>query len=238
MMRIKNKNLVLLSLVILFSVCEVKITNADFIDDIKSFFGITKETKAKINDLEETPITSNIEIQLDSRQQEVVSEIENIYQNIQNVDLAKLSDEIDYDIPKQVIFNVNEFFKEYDSSHKNAKTLLSTIKYKIIDISNIGDRIVVKIEYITPSISKIITKILPEVLLKNAQALLNNKLTNENLDSILGILSKEIEKGTYEIETYTKDFNFENFNGKWKLIGVNSIIKDVIQYVNGLAKLF
>ena len=235
-MKIKNKNIIMLSLVILISICNVKVSNAGFIDEIKSLFGVVKETKT--NDTEETKIQPDIEEYLDSRQKEVVAEIENIYQNIQNIDLKELENKIDYDIPNQVIYNVDEFFNEYKDSLGNSKAILSTIKYSIESVSNAGEKVIVKIKYTLPSISKLFTKVLPEIIIKNAKALFDNQLTNENLDSILESVSKEIEKGVYEVETYTRDFSFKNVGGKWKLIDINDIIKDATQYVKELTKLF
>lgn len=235
-MKIKNKNLIILSLVILISICNVKVSNAGFIDEIKSLFGVAKETKSNVT--EETKIQPDIEEYLDSRQKEVVAEIDNIYQNIQNIDLKELENKIDYDIPNQVIYNVNEFFNEYKDSFSNSKSILSTIKYSIESVSNAGEKVVVKIKYTLPSISKLFTKVLPEIIIKNAKALFDNQLTNENLDSILESVSKEIEKGVYEVETYTRDFSFKNVGGKWKLIDINDIIQDATQYVKELTKLF
>lgn len=238
MMRIKNKNIILLSLVVFITIFEVKATNAGFIDEIKNLFGVSKETVTKINDTDETKIQPDIEEYLDSRQKEVVVEIENIYQNIQNIDLKELERRIDYDIPNQVIYNVNEFFNEYKNSLGNSKSILSTIKYSIESVSNAGDKVVVKIKYTLPSISKLFTKVLPGIFIKNAKALLDSKLTNENIDSILESVSKEIEKGVYEVETYTRDFSFKNIGGEWKLVDINGIIKDATQFVKELTKLF
>ena len=233
-----NKNLIFIFLVLILSIFSVKPLNAGFIDDILGYFGVKNEDEITNNNQVETTVSKEVEKSLNENQKEVLTEVEKIYQNIQDVNLRELKNSLNYDLPEQVIINVDEFFKECDNSFENTKSILKTITYNVEDIQDFGDTVVVKIKYSLPSISKIFTKVLPEILVKNAKALLSNQITNENLDSILNSVSNEIRKGNYEIETYTRDFTFKKFGAKWKLCFVDSIIQDANKFIRGALKLF
>lgn len=236
--KVFNKNLIFIFLVLIVSVCSVKPSNAGFIDDVLGYFGVKNEDEITNNDQVETTVSKEVEKSLNENQKEVLIEVEKIYQNIQDVNLRELKNSLNYDLLEQVIINVDEFFKEYDNSFENTKSILKTITYNVEDIQDFGDTVVVKIKYSLPSISKIFTKVLPEILVKNAKALLSNQITNENLDSMLNSVSNEIRRGNYEIETYTRDFTFKKFGAKWKLVFVDSIIQDADKFIRGALKLF
>lgn len=230
--RLYKKNIILLAIISIMSLSIVQITRANIIDDFLSAIGITSEKKVKEEKVE--VIEKGLSDYLDSRQQEVVAEIDKIYTNIQNMDIDAIADSIDYNLPKQTITNVKEFFEDYENGLYNAKSIASTLKYKIESVTNMGDKVIAKIAYTYPSIPKVIKKVLPEIVLKNAGIIFGGNITNDTLDSILNSITNELEKGEYEVETFAREFTFEEIGGDWKIVDVDNIVKDLMKYVNDI----
>lgn len=232
--RMYKKNIILLAIVSIMSLSIVQITRANIIDDFLSAIGITSEKKVKEEKVE--VIEKELSDYLDSRQQEVVAEIDKIYTNIQKMDIDAIADSVDYNLPKQTITNVKEFFEDYENGFDNAKSIARTLKYKIESVTNMGDKVIAKITYTYPSISKVITKVLPEIVLKNAGLIFGGAITNDTIDSVLNSVSKELQKGAYEVETFTREFTFEKIAGEWKVVNVDGIVKDLTKYINDMGK--
>ena len=228
--RLYKKNIILLAIVSIMSLNIVQITKANIIDDFLSAIGITSEKKVKEEKVE--VIEKGLSDYLDSRQQEVVAEIDKIYTNIQNMDIDAIADSIDYNMPKQTITNVKDFFDDYESGFENAKSIARTLKYKIENVTNIGDKVIAKITYTCPSIPKVIPKVLPEIVIKNAGLIFGGAITNDTIDSVVESIKKELQKGSYEVETFTREFAFEKVGGKWKMVEVDGIVKDLTKYIN------
>ena len=224
----------LIALTMVLSVNTLIVTRASIIDDFLKSIGLKTETEQNV--LEETIINKEVEEYLDSNQKEVLSKIDDIFGAIKNVDIDSIKDNMDYVLPKQVINNIEEYFRDYSNGKDNVKVILDTLKYQVDSITTAGDKVIAKITYTYPSADKLISKVLPEVLIKNAGVLFSGQLNNDNLDSILEIVKKEIEKERYEVETFTREFNFKKIDEEWKLVDVASIIKDAEDYINSISK--
>ena len=239
MKKLYKKNIILLVIASTVSLSIAQTTRASIIDDFLNAIGITsekKETEEKVEVIEK-----ELADYLDSRQQEVVAEIDKIevvaeidkiYNNIQNMDIDAIAGSIDYNMPKQTIANVKDFFDDYENGLENAKSIAKTLKYKIESVTNIGDKVIAKITYTYPSIPKAITKVLPEIVIKNAGLIFGGAITNDTIDSVLESIKKELQKGSYEVETFTREFAFEKIRGKWKMVEVDGIVKDLTKYIN------
>lgn len=232
MKRLYKKNIILLVIASIVSLSVVQTTKANIIDDFLNAIGITsekKETEEKVEVIEK-----ELADYIDSRQQEVVAEIDKIYNNIQNVDLDAIADSIDYNVPKQTIANVKDFFNDYENGLENSRSIARTLKYKIESVTNLGDKVIAKITYTSPSISKVISKILPEIVIKNAGLIFGGAITNDTIDSVLESVKNELQKGSYEVETFTRDFAFKKIGDKWKMVEVDGIVKDLSKYINDI----
>lgn len=227
----KRLHIIFLVAVSIISLNSVKLVRASIIDDFLSAIGVASENKEK-NEENFEVIEKEVEEYLDSRQKEVVAEIDKIYKNIKNVDIDGLLDGIDYKLPKQKIADVKEYFDNYENGIDSARSIAGTLKYKIESVSNMGDDVIAKITYSYPSIPKVIAKVLPEILLKNAGILFRGEITNDILDSALNSIKNELNKDTYEVETFTREFTFRKIDGKWKVIDVDNIVKDLTKYIN------
>ena len=237
MNKLYKKNFVLFATVLLILLTMSKVARANIFDNILNAIGITSEKKES-NEANIESISNDIEEKLDSRQKEVVDKIEDIYNDIQNIDIAGLANSIDYKISTQVISNLDNFFENYGGAKDNLQPILKTIVYKIDDIRNEGNKVIAKITYTYPSIPKIITKVLPEIILKNARILFGGQITNDTIDSVLGSIKNEIKKGTYEVETFTREFAFERIGDEWKMVRVDEIVNDASKYINDISKSF
>lgn len=232
----KIRVMLLIALTMVLCVNTLTVTRAGIIDDLLKSIGLKTETEQNV--LEETIINKEVEEYLDSNQKEVLSKIDEIFGNIKNVDIDSIKDNIDYVLPKQVINNIEEYFRDYSNGKNNVKAILNTLKYQVDSITTAGDKVIAKITYTYPSADKLISKVLPEVLIKNAGVLFSGQLNNDNLDSILETVKKELEKERYEVETFTREFNFKKIDGTWKLVDVGSIVKDAEGYINNISKNF
>ena len=230
MKRFYKKIIISFMAVSFISLNSVQFTRADIIEDFLTAIGITS-VKSEQKDYHET-ISKSEEEYLDSRQKEVAAEIDKIYSNIQNMDIDAIAGSIDYNIPKQTVANVKDFFDDYDNGLENAKSIAKTLKYKIESVTNIGDKVIAKITYTYPSIPKAITKVLPEIVIKNAGLIFGGAITNYTIDSVLESIKNELQKGSYDIEKYTREFAFKNIGGKWKMVEVEDIVKDLTKYIN------
>ena len=234
MKRLYRKSIILLVVISLVSFNMVQFTMAGVIDDFLNAIGITSEKNMKNEETE--VIDKGIVEYLDSRQREVVAEIDKIYNNIINMDIDALMDSIDYKIPKQTVADIKEYFNDYENGLDNAKYIAGTLKYKIDSITNIGVITIAKITYTYPAIPQIIKKVLPKIVLKNAGIIFGGDITNDTLDSALESIKNELQKKTYEVESITREFTFGKVNDEWKMIGVDAIVKDLIKYINDLGK--
>lgn len=237
MKKLYKKSIIFLVVVSIMSLNVIQITRASIIDDFLNVIGITSEKKEKKEDNIKI-IEKDVEDYLDNRQKEVVAEIKKIYDNIQNMDIDALTDSIDYKFPKQAVSDVKEYFEDYENGFDNAKSIASTLKYKIESVTNMGDKVIAKITCTYPSIPKVIKKVLPEIVLKNAGIIFGGNITNDTLDSILNSITNELEKGEYEVETFTREFTFEEIGGEWKIVDVDNIVKDLMKYVNDIGNSF
>ena len=232
MKRLYKKNIILLVITSIVSLSIAQTTRASIIDDFLNAIGITsekKETEEKVEVIEK-----ELADYLDSRQQEVVAEIDKIYNNIQNVDLDAIADSIDYNVPKQTIANVKDFFNDYENGLENSRSIARTLKYKIESVTNIGDNVIAKITYTCPSIPKVIPKVLPEIVIKNAGLIFGGAITNDTIDSVLESVKNELQKGSYEAQTFTREFAFKKIGDKWKMVEVDGIVEDLSKYINDI----
>ena len=236
-----SKKLKVFFFVIMISICVANTANANIIDKFMDIFGISNETISdnynNYNSSDDINF-SDIEINLDDRQKEVVAKIEEIYSYIQNINIAGLEASIDYKINTETINNLEQFLLNYKDSANNLKSILGTIKYKIVNVRNDGDKVIAKITYTYPSIAKLIKKVLPEIILKNAGILFGGQINNDVIDSALESIKKELDKGTYEVEMFTREFVFAKFGDYWKVIEVENIVNDATKYVNEIGKSF
>ena len=233
-----SKKLKAFFFVIMISICVTNTANANIIDKFMDIFGISNETISDNYNTSDDINFSDIEINLDDRQKEVVAKIEEIYSYIQNINIAGLEASIDYKISAETINNLEQFLLNYKDSANNLKSILGTIKYKIVNVRNDGDKVIAKITYTYPSIAKLIKKVLPEIILKNAGILFGGQINNDVIDSALESIKKELDKGTYEVEMFTREFAFAKFGDYWKVIEVEDIVNDATKYVNEIGKSF
>lgn len=240
----RKRNITLFVSMIIFSLMmSTFVSNAGIIDDILKGFGIKTEESVG-NDAKEA-VENIIEESLDEDQKAVIKQIENIYMGITNLDLDLVLDNIDYELPEEIRNNIQDFFDNYHDGKDNVKGILKTVKYNIESVSSVQDKMVAKITYSYPEVTKVIKKVLPEIIIKNPTLLLAMKnptalflpgLNNDILSSIFEIVKNELDKNSYETETYTRDFNFKLIDGKWKLTDTESIVKDFNMYLNNLPK--
>ena len=218
--------------------CVANTANANIIDKFMDIFGISNETISDNYNTSDDINFSDIETNLDDRQKEVVAKIEEIYSYILNINIAGLESSIDYKINTEIINNLEQFLLNYKNCANNLKSILGTIKYKIVNVRNDGDKVIAKITYTYPSITKLIKKVLPEIILKNASILFGGQINNDVIDSALESIKKELDKGTYEVEMFTREFVFAKFGDYWKVIEVEDIVNDATKYVNEIGKSF
>lgn len=237
MNRLYKKSILLVAIVVLMSSVFVQASRANIIDDFLKAIGISSEKEEMVKESIEN-VNQEVEKYLDERQKEVVSKIEDIYSDIQNVNLDELAGSLDYKLPTQIMSNLNDFFKNYNNGLINLKSILGIMKYKIEDVRNEGNRVIAKITYTYPAIPKLITKVLPEIIMKNASILFGAEINNDTIDSALGSIKKELDKGSYEVETFTREFVFEQFGEDWKMVKVDDIVKDATKYINDIGKSF
>ncbi|MBO6119785.1 MAG: hypothetical protein J6P02_04905 [Lachnospiraceae bacterium] len=239
----KRKITLFVSMIIFSLMMSTFVSNAGIIDDILKGFGIKTEESVG-NDAKEA-VENIIEESLDEDQKAVIKQIENIYMGITNLDLDLVLDNIDYELPEEIRNNIQDFFDNYHDGKDNVKGILKTVKYNIESVSSVQDKMVAKITYSYPEVTKVIKKVLPEIIIKNPTLLLAMKnptalflpgLNNDILSSIFEIVKNELDKNSYETETYTRDFNFKLIDGKWKLTDTESIVKDFNMYLNNLPK--
>ena len=230
----KSKNKIFVIALLITSVSIIKVANAGIVDNILKTIGINNDTKEDSAQIADSHIDKEVEEYLDSKQREVAYKIDEIYNNIQNVDIEALIESIDYKFSNKVIGNVKEYFDEYEGGLENVKVIMSTLNYKIIKMTNAGDTVTAKITYTYPSASKIIKKVIPSIIIKNPSLLIGGEITNDVLDSILDTVKNELKKGAYEVETSTRDFSFKKVSGEWKVVDVDSVVKDATKYINGI----
>lgn len=233
-----SKKLKVFFFVIVISMCVANTANANIIDKFMDIFGISNETISDNYNTSDDINFSDIETNLDDRQKEVVAKIEEIYSYILNINIAGLESSIDYKINTEIINNLEQFLLNYKNCANNLKSILGTIKYKIVNVRNDGDKVIAKITYTYPSITKLIKKVLPEIILKNASILFGGQINNDVIDSALESIKKELDKGTYEVEMFTREFVFAKFGDYWKVIEVEDIVNDATKYVNEIGKSF
>lgn len=238
MIKMNSKKLKVFFFVIVISMCVANTANANIIDKFMDIFGISNETISDNYNTSDDINFSDIETNLDDRQKEVVAKIEEIYSYILNINIAGLESSIDYKINTEIINNLEQFLLNYKNCANNLKSILGTIKYKIVNVRNDGDKVIAKITYTYPSITKLIKKVLPEIILKNASILFGGQINNDVIDSALESIKKELDKGTYEVEMFTREFVFAKFGDYWKVIEVEDIVNDATKYVNEIGKSF
>ena len=229
-----KKSYILLTAIIIMSLCCAKVSNAGIINDFFKVIGIETKNKTNNEDNEEV-ISKVINESLDDRQKEVVDLLNNIYKDIQELNVDGIEKCIDYKIPKQVVFNLKEFFADYSDSTEYLKSVLLNIKYKIDSVKNDEERVITTITYSYPQIEKIIKKVIPEILLKNASIIFGGQITNETINSVLESIARELKKGDYELSSNTREFAFKKVGNEWKLVDVDNIVKDAIKYINEIS---
>lgn len=68
---------------------------------------------------------------------------------------------------------------------------------------------------------------MPEVILNNASAFINDNITNENVNSILKSIKKALENNDISFEGLKLSFEFKEVNGKWVIANGDKIAKDL-----------
>lgn len=212
------------------------ISNASIIDDIKSAFGINNET-AKITEnsvISPKIIDDELDAKLTDAERVVAEQIESTVVSIREVDLDEIWRIFGSELKNLNIKDTEDFFDEYPESLNSLKTIFSRISVKITDIKTENDRIYAYVSIDHPAIKEVVSAIMPEVLLNNAGAFINNNITNENVNSILNSIRKAVEKSNMGRDKFSLDIEFKESNGRWVIANGDKIAKDVENHINDI----
>ncbi len=226
-MRKRINKYVLLFLTIIISINMTFISNADILDDLFKAIGIVKENESLIDET----IEKEIEEKLTTNQKEVVAKVDEIYNDLIELNIDGVLNNINYSVPNYLKKNVEDFLAEYPNSKKTIKNILGSIKYKIENVEEKNDTVIVKITYQYPDMENIVKDSMFSIFINNAPDILSGNIDNDTLDSMLVTLNKTFEKKkTFLTNTY--DFKFKKIGDDWKLIEVDDIEKKITNYVN------
>ena len=216
------------------------ISNASIIDDIKSAFGINNET-AKITEnsvISSKIIDDELNAKLTDAERVVAEQIESTVVSIREVDLDEIWRIFGSELKNLNIKDTEDFFDEYPESLNSLKTIFSRISVKITDIKTENGRIYAYVSIDHPAIKEVVSAIMPEVLLNNAGAFINNNITNENVNSILNSIRKAVEKSNMGRDKFSLDIEFKESNGRWVIANGNKLSKDIEAHFNDIASEF
>ena len=205
------------------------ISSASIIDDFKAALGIKNETVKGIENLDKSDelIDSELASRLTNDEKKVVNKIESVVNSIKNVDLNEIWKEFGNSLKGLNKNDTSDFFNEYPESLNSLKTIFSRISLKITDIKTENDRIYAYVSIDHPAIKEVVSAIMPEVLLNNAGAFMNNNITNENVNSILNSIRKAVEKSNMGRDKLNLDIEFKESNGRWVIANGNKLSKDL-----------
>ena len=231
-----KKSFLVFAILIVILFCNF-ITNASIIDDIKNVFGISSE---KAQGTESAITLSNLiddelESGLTDDEKEVVDEISNVVDSIRRVDLDEIWGTIGDGLKGVDKDDITAFFDEYPESLNSVKIFISRLNVKITDIKTENGIIYTHITIDHPSLKEIVSIIMPEVLLNNAGAFINNNITNENVNSILNSIRKAVEKNNISRDELNLDIEFKKSNGRWVIFNGNKISKELENHFNDIA---
>ena len=173
---------------------------------------------------------------LTESEEAVKKKIEEIYSYIEDLDLDSILKNIDYNVPKEVIENIKDFFNQYEGAYDNVQAIISKLQYKIEDVTDDGKKVTAKITYTYPKIDSLIKKVMPEILFKNFSTILKGNINNDILNSAISSIRNEMDRGTFDIETNTYDFKFAKKGNDYKLVDVRDIEKNINAYIENLRK--
>ena len=212
------------------------ISSASIIDDFKSALGIKNEMVKGTESLDKSNelIDSELESRLTDDERMVVNQIESVVNSIKNVDLNEIWKEFGNSLKGLNKNDTSDFFNEYPESLNSVKTFFSKLYVKIDDIRTENGRIYAEISIDHPSIKEIARIIMPEVILNNAGAFINDNITNENVNSILKSIKKALENNDISFEGLKLNFEFKEVNGKWIIANGDKIAKDVENHINDI----
>ena len=224
------KRALYLVLMVLFIIFSVKIAKASIIDDVMKIFGLynlDKESEESVKN-DSYRITNK---NFDEIQSEVATAVEEIYVNIKDVDIESLKGNVDYDMNREAIKDVEQFLTDNEDAKKDLQYIFNNFSYHIDDIKISGGTAKVKIQYSLLSIKELYKKILPKILLLNIGNHFNNGITSDAALSIIGYIKSELQKGSVKNEIYTSDFSFKKTGNNWLLTDVNGLISDATKYI-------
>lgn len=157
---------------------------------------------------------------------------------IKNVDIDRIKKDYSDEQTRETITAAETFMTNYPESKGMLKTILGEIDYDIKDVENYDEKIVVHVDFATPDFEKIISKIMPKIIIKNVLSLFSKKLSEENIFYIIKCIYDELVKekddeSSYKKVTFLYDFKFKKENDMW----VISNFEDIETELMGLLKL-
>lgn len=209
-------------------------SSASIIDDIKNTFGIRSEStinSEKTNHTSEL-IGDELKESLTDNEKRVVEQIENTVNSIRQVDIDKIWSIFGNSLKGLNKNDTSEFFNEYPKALDSLKRIIAKIFVKINDIKTENEKIIVNISIEHPSITQVVKTIMPEVLLKNAGAFIDNNITNENINSILNSIGKAVDNSSISLEKIDFNIEFKEVNGNWIITNGDKIVRDLENHFN------
>ena len=162
---------------------------------------------------------------------EVVVIIDEIFNDIKNVDVNSLKNNLNYDIGKNDLNDIESFFENNNDDKKNMQYIFKDLRYDIEDINVSDDTAKVRIQYTLPSIKELILKIIPKVVMKNFGTFFDNGITNDVASYVIESIKNELQSGSIKNGLYVYDFSFKKVENKWVLSDVDTLIKDATEYI-------
>lgn len=237
MKKVFKKSIVMLFIVSIF-LCDVSYA-AVFPDILKIFgIGIDESEKDSSDKKIEKEKSVNETETYTEEQKKIAKVIADFYDGMINVDIDRMMSNTNYNLSKSYLNDINNFYSEYPESLEDTKRILKSIDYKIISFSNAGDKVYVKIEYTYPTVKKLMEKVLPSILIKNAKDLFAGNISNKNLSSIMDILALEVQKNNYDKSKGTYELVFKKIDGEWKLTELFDIENKLRKYIDELGSNF
>lgn len=239
-MKMKNIKILICGLVytIVLSSCGINLKNPT-IDIFKSFVEKKGDNATDENVKKATDSVSYLDLTND--EETVVLQIENAIKYIKNVDIDKIYEvfgDSALAIDKKA---VKEFFSKNQAFARTLKSLLAKVDLIISSVATKDDIVEVNTSITCPSLTKLLETIMPEVLLKNVSAFVSGNVTEENINSILGVIDKAIEDDSLSMDNFDIKLKFKKIDGKWVIVNSSELMsviedkyKDIIDLVKGL----
>lgn len=157
---------------------------------------------------------------------------------IKNVDIDKIKKDYSDEQTKGYIAAVETFMTDYPESKGMLKTILGEIDYDIRDVESYDERMTVHIDFTAPDFEKVISKVMPKIIINNVFTLFSEKLSEKNIYYIIECIYDELVKeksdeGSYKKVKFTYDFKFKKENGTW----IISNFEDIEEELMGLLRI-